>query len=64
MAQHPSVQNHAHLTPLDERGSVMVEYVILLTLVSIVAATATVNLGPPLVRWYELQRVFILVGVP
>lgn len=51
-------------TGLDTRGAVMVEYVVLLTLVSVVAVLATVALGVPLVNWYSLQRIFMLVPVP
>jgi len=48
----------------DEHGAVMTEYVVLLTLVSLGAVAATVGLGAPLVRWYLLQRLFVLLCVP
>ena len=42
----------------------MAEYVVLLTVVSVVVMAATVALGVPLVNWYSLQRIFMLVPVP
>jgi Flp pilus assembly pilin Flp len=42
----------------------MVEYVVLLTVVSLIAVAATVALGVPLVRWYSFQRVFMMFPIP
>ena len=61
---HPKVDPSEQSPRSDERGSVMAEYLVLLTLVSIGAVASTLALGPPLVRWYQLQRVYVLVGVP
>lgn len=49
---------------LDERGSVTVEYTVLLVLVSLVTALAVAGLGPSLVRMFLAQSTWLLLGVP
>lgn len=48
----------------DERGSVTVEYTVLLVLVSLVTALAVAGLGPSLVRMFVAQGTWLLLGVP
>ncbi len=48
----------------DQRGAVMVEYAILLTVVSLGAALALVSLGVPLMRTYLSQRTWVLLPYP
>jgi len=55
---------HATRAPADERGSVMVEYTVLLVLVSLVTALAVAGLGPSLVRMFLAQATWLLLGVP
>jgi hypothetical protein len=45
-------------------GSVFAEYVVLLALVSIGCALASVAVGPPLLRLYLLQRAVLLLPIP
>ena len=46
------------------RGSIMVEYAALLTLVAIGLAAAMVSLGVPLVRMYLNQRTVLMLPFP
>jgi Flp pilus assembly pilin Flp len=48
----------------DNRGSIMVEYAVLLTLVAIGLALAMVSLGVPLVRMYLNQRTVLMLPFP
>lgn len=48
----------------DTRGSVTVEYIVLLSLVSVGCAIAMISLGAPLVRMYIVQEVWLSLGVP
>lgn len=48
----------------DTRGSVMVEYVIVLVLVSVGCVTAIAALGVPLYRLYQLQKLWLFLPVP
>jgi Flp pilus assembly pilin Flp len=47
-----------------ERGSVMVEYAVLLTVVAMAVAFATVALGIPLTSMYFSQRTWLLLPYP
>jgi len=47
-----------------ERGSVMVEYAVLLTVVAMGVAFATVALGMPLMSMYLSQRTWLLLPYP
>jgi len=62
------VRTHLHQSltaPLaDNRGSIMVEYAVLLTLVAIGLALAMVSLGVPLVRMYLNQRTVLMLPFP
>jgi hypothetical protein len=48
----------------NRRGSVLTEYVVVLTLVSLGCALATRALGPVLVRRYLMERALILLPLP
>lgn len=48
----------------DERGSIMVEYAMLLSLVAIGCAAATFALGVPLVKLFMAQEVWLALAVP
>lgn len=48
----------------DDRGSVSVEYTVLLCLVSLACAVAVMALGAPLVRSYELRVTMLLLPFP
>jgi Flp pilus assembly pilin Flp len=48
----------------DDRGSVSVEYTVLLCLVSLGCAAAVVALGPALVGTYELRLTLLLLPFP
>lgn len=48
----------------DCRGSVTVEYVVVLTLVSVVAVAAMVGIGVPLVQTYLTQTAWIVAPFP
>lgn len=48
----------------DSRGSVTVEYVVVLTLVSVLAVAAMVGLGVPLVQTYLTQTAWIVAPFP
>lgn len=47
-----------------DRGSVFAEYVVLLIAVSIPAAAATLALGPPLLRLYQVQVAVLFLPIP
>jgi Flp pilus assembly pilin Flp len=47
-----------------ERGSVMVEYAVLLTVVAMAVAFATAALGVPLMSMYLSQRTWLLLPYP
>ena len=49
---------------LDVRGSVTVEYVVLLTLVAVVCALAVAGLGKPLVEAFETRVTWLLLPLP
>ncbi|MGE5786857.1 MAG: Flp family type IVb pilin [Myxococcales bacterium] len=49
---------------LDDRGSISVEYAVLLSLVAVGCSLAVVALGAPLVRMFMAQQVWILLGIP
>ena len=55
-----------HCRPLvaDERGVVFAEYVVVLTLVSLVGSAAVVALGVPLVRAFRFAQLFIALPIP
>jgi hypothetical protein len=48
----------------DARGSVFAEYTVVLTLVALGCALATVSLGPLLMRAYLVQRGLLLLPLP
>jgi hypothetical protein len=48
----------------DDRGSVFVEYVILLCLVALVCALAVVAAGVPLVRMFMMRQTWLLLPFP
>jgi Flp pilus assembly pilin Flp len=48
----------------DTRGSVTVEYIVLLGLVSLGVVGAMVGLGVPLVQTYLTQTAFIIAPIP
>jgi Flp pilus assembly pilin Flp len=50
--------------PADDRGSVSVEYTVLLCLVALGCAAAVVALGPALVSTYELRLTLLLMPFP
>ena len=51
-------------SPTDDRGTIMVEYAVLLTLVAVGVSLATVALGVPLTRMYLSQRTWLLLPYP
>ncbi len=50
--------------PTDTTGSVTVEYVVVLSLVSVAAVAALVALGLPLLNLYLYQQVVLLLPFP
>jgi len=48
----------------DDRGSVSVEYIVVLTLVSLAAVAAMVALGAPLVSTYLAQTAWLIAPIP
>jgi Flp pilus assembly pilin Flp len=48
----------------DQRGTVTVEYVVVLTLVSVGVVAALAGLGVPLVRTYLTQTAWIIAPFP
>lgn len=48
----------------DLRGTVMVEYVVILTVVALGCSLALVGLGAPLYRMYLVQRAWVSLPVP
>jgi hypothetical protein len=57
---HPET-NHSRA---DERGSVFVEYVMLLCLVALACAGAVVATGVPLVRMFVMRQTWLLLPFP
>ena len=49
---------------MDDRGSVTVEYTVVLVLVSLVGALALMALGPSLVSMFVSQRTWLLLPFP
>jgi len=47
-----------------QRGSVLVEYVVVLSAVSLGCAFATISLGPALLRLYLVQQAVLLLPIP
>jgi Flp pilus assembly pilin Flp len=47
-----------------ERGSIMVEYAVLLSVVAVVLSLAVVALGVPLLRMYLTQQTWLLLPLP
>jgi hypothetical protein len=52
------------VTRSDERGTVIVEYVILLSVVAVGLSLAAAALGVPLLRMYLTQQTWILLPFP
>ena len=48
----------------NERGSVTVEYAVLLSLVSIGCVFAIIGLGVPLVRMYQANQAWLMLPIP
>lgn len=48
----------------DARGAVQVEYIVLLTLVTLGAAVAVVGLGVPLLQHFRFARDLLLMPIP
>jgi Flp pilus assembly pilin Flp len=48
----------------DDRGTVMVEYAILLSVVAVGCLLAVIGLGAPLVRMFIAQEVWLMMAVP
>jgi Flp pilus assembly pilin Flp len=48
----------------DTRGTVTVEYIVMLCLVSIGCAGAMIGLGAQLVQMFMAQEVWLVLGVP
>lgn len=48
----------------EERGSVFVEYVVVLTVFSLVCVAALVAVGLPLLRHFQAQVAWLLLPVP
>ena len=48
----------------DERGAVMVEYVVVLTLVALGAVGAVIGLGPALLALFRYQQALLLSPIP
>ena len=46
------------------RGSVFAEYTVVLAVVALACALATVSLGPMLMRAYRVQRAVLLLPLP
>ena len=53
-----------HRVAPDERGTVMVEYAMLLSVVAVVLSLAVVALGVPLLRMYLTQQTWLLLPLP
>jgi Flp pilus assembly pilin Flp len=54
----------AALLATDERGSITVEYTVLLSFVAVGCALAVAGLGTPLVRAFLAQQVWLLLAIP
>lgn len=48
----------------NERGSVTVEYAVLLSLVSLGCVFAIIGLGVPLVRMYQANQAWLMLPIP
>lgn len=48
----------------DDRGTIMVEYAVLLSLVAVGCSLAVVGLGAPLVRLFMAQESWLMLAVP
>jgi Flp pilus assembly pilin Flp len=48
----------------DDRGSITVEYTVLLCLVAVSCSLAVVGLGAPLVRMFVAQELWLMLAVP
>jgi Flp pilus assembly pilin Flp len=48
----------------DDRGTITVEYAVLLSLVSVGCALATVSLGVPLVKMFMAQELWLALAIP
>jgi hypothetical protein len=59
-----SARPHTSRGRADDRGSVFVEYVILLCLVALVCALAVVATGVPLVRMFAMRQTWLLLPFP
>jgi Flp pilus assembly pilin Flp len=62
--QPPGVAEAAPGAFASERGSVTVEYAVLLGVVSIGCMFAIVGLGVPLVRMYQANQIWLLLPIP
>lgn len=60
----PDIARHAEGLVAGERGSVTVEYAVLLGVVSIICMFAIVGLGVPLVRMYQASQTWLMLSVP
>jgi hypothetical protein len=47
-----------------QRGSVQVEYVVVLSMVALTVAVATASLGIPLYRLFLMQQAWLLLPLP
>lgn len=61
-----SVRDHdvSRAIRADERGTVMVEYTVILVLVTMGCVLAMVGLGGPLVSAFETQQAWLLLPFP
>lgn len=48
----------------NDRGTVMVEYAVLLSVVAVGCSLAVIALGAPLVRMFMAQEVWLMLSVP
>ena len=48
----------------DDRGTIMVEYAVLLSVVAVGCSLAVIGLGAPLVRMFMAQEVWLMMAVP
>lgn len=56
-------ENTQHLLP-DRRGAAYVEYLALLTLVTVIGSAATAALGLPLLRLFRYAETLIVLPIP
>jgi Flp pilus assembly pilin Flp len=52
------------LAGTDDRGTVMVEYAVLLSVVAVGCSLAVIALGAPLVRMFIAQELWLMLAVP